>query len=89
MLGGVVDQDVDTAEALTGLAHRRLHLALVRDVAAHSERRPVLLLYRGRRLLGRGLVDVGDRDRGALGGQRAAEGLAYTARAARDEGRLA
>src|SRR6202042_3814243 len=37
VIGGVVDQDVDTAKFASNIFHHRLDAGLVRDVAAQSE----------------------------------------------------
>ena len=67
---GVVDQDVDLAEALDGLGDQRLDLRLVADVADHAGG-GVAAVLAGKLLRQIAAVgDVGDHHRGALGRER-------------------
>jgi len=83
----VGDDHIETAEALDRGRHRALHRAAIRHVAGYAERAGVVQLCR--RAAGGGLLQVDDRHRGPARDQRPRGRQADTARAARDQRRLA
>src|SRR3954449_6808495 len=76
--GGVVDEDVDAAQLLSGAVNQRPAVALVLEVPGELERRPAGVAHHARGLVGVGLLilEVGDRDVGALAGERERDGPA-------------
>jgi hypothetical protein len=82
---GVVERHVEPAEVGDGAIHQRGDLVLVGDVAGHAE--PAVpgggQLVRG--FAQRLLVDVGEHDRGARGGERARRVEAHAGGGAGDE----
>ena len=83
---GVVDDDVDRAEAGLDVVERGREGGPVRDVEGEPDR-PAADLGGG--LLGDGAVEVRDRDAHALAGERVGERLADAAATAGDHGHLA
>ena len=91
LVGGVVDEDVDAAELLRGRARPALRQwPLVLEVAGQLERGPAGVAHDARGLVGVALLvlEVGDRDVGALAGEGERDGAA-DARVAAGDDRLA
>ena len=67
---GVVDEDVDAAEALGGLRHELLHRGFVADVEAFGDRGVLAVLAADLGRQRRTVLDIGDHHPRALFGQR-------------------
>ena len=84
----VVDEDVDAAELPHGALDDRPAVAGVLEIARQLERGPAGLVHGARGLVGVALLgfEVGDRDVGALAGERERDGAADARVTARHEG---
>ena len=67
---GIVVGEVQPAEIAHGALHQRSDLILLGDVGGHEGRPAAAVADLGGDRLAAGLVDIGDQDRRALGGQR-------------------
>ncbi len=85
---GVVDEDVDPAEALIDLGHQGARLVFVGDVGRDSHCLSSHLAELPEGLLKPRLVDVGDGDLGLRLGERVGDVAADAFRAASDDDRL-
>ena len=90
VVGRVVDQDVEPAEALDHVVDHRLHLVALRHVAAERRRADLMLLEVAHHAVGLVLaLGIDDRDVTALCRERVTDALAQSAIAASDDGDLA
>ena len=84
---GVVDQDVDPAELVDDALHRGLRGGGVDDVAADADRAGTVgEVEAARGVGGGGLVEVEDRDRGALAGEALGDAEADASGCSGDDG---
>ncbi len=84
---GVVDHDVQTAEALDRGGHQRVDLVGVGHIAAHGQRHFVAAELFGRRL-GRTEVQIAQHHARTLGDEPLRDGESQALRTARDDGGL-